>query len=178
MMDKETELATQNNSEHVRQRTNSNQQKKNLKSILTSENNSNKCFVQLMANRTDKIMLVFVILLNPVIGLLRGSRSFKSIINNKACSTMDNLIIFSYIIIVGFLTLYNCSRLQKINNLTVKSDTQIDLGTKNIIKLLMGIFVVSLVGSLVSIPVFALYLIFSGISPFVASPTGMLLTTM
>lgn len=56
-----------------------------------------------------------------------------------------------------------------------------NFNTKSIIKLLIGLFFVGLIGSFLSAGMavlFTLTLIFSGLSPFVASPTALILTCM
>lgn len=87
----------------------------------------------------------------------------------------------SYLIIVLLMTIINGVRLVKRNQGIQKSHKNMKFSTKSIIKIVVGLFFVAMVGSFLSAGMtvlFSLTLIFAGLSPFVASPTALILTCM
>jgi uncharacterized membrane protein YfcA len=120
-------------------------------------------------------------LINPTLGVIRGTKKFQSLIKNEKCSTQDFIIITCYFSFVVMMTLINSRRLMIRNRKAIKSDKQIDLKFKSLSKLMFGVFMVGLIGSYLSAgmtTLFSLLLIFSGLSPFVASPTSLIMACM
>lgn len=74
-----------------------------------------KTYIQQMTNCMDKLMLLVILMLNPLLGLLRGTKSFDSLIENKICSSLDFIIMGTYLIIVITMTIINGIRLSKRN---------------------------------------------------------------
>lgn len=137
--------------------------------------------LQQQTDTVDIVMLGLICTLNPLLSLFRGSASVKSIIGSKHCSFSDSLIITVYLVIVLALTYINAQRMLEKNKEVVTNHKQIKLTRSNIVKLLATLFLVGAIGSFLSagmVVLFTLALIFSGLSPFVASPTALILTCM
>jgi hypothetical protein len=140
-----------------------------------------RTYIQQMTNGVDVIMLVIICLLNPLLAVLRGGKHSKSIIGNVVCSTTDVIIVCSYLAIVAILTVVNSARMKSRAADMIESEKQLVLGGSNLIKILFGLFMVGMIGSFLSAGMavlFSLTLIFSGLSPFVASPTALIMTCM
>lgn len=137
--------------------------------------------VQQLVDRTDILMLCIICSLNPFLSILRGSKGMASPIGSSHCSATDLTIIFAYLLFVILITVINSRRILKKNKATKSSQKQIEFTPVTIVKMVIAFFLVGLVGSYLGSGLsilFTLALIFAGLSPFVASPTALLLTCM
>lgn len=129
----------------------------------------------------DKVFFFILCCLNPVLSMLRGTDSFSSVIGCKRCSREDLAIVLIYLFIILIITFINKRRLSKRNKKIKKSNKQIKFTSSNINKLLISLFLIGFVGSFLSAGIavmFTLALVFLDLSPFIASPTALLLSCM
>jgi uncharacterized membrane protein YfcA len=137
--------------------------------------------IQTNTNLGDKLFFFIICLLNPTLGLLRGTKSFKSIIDCKHCSKLDLIIVLSYLVIIIILTFINSNRMLKRSKSLKDSNKQIKITPKKLTTLLIGLFLIGFSGSYLSAGLaimFTLTLVFLGLSPFIASPTALMLSCM
>ena len=135
---------------------------------------------QMKTTKGDKYILFLLMLINPIVVLLRGNSLFPSIIGNKKCSKLDTWIFTSYFVVVLIITVINAVRLIKRNKTSIVNGKQISLEPKKLAVLIIGIMVIGCIGTYISAgsTLFGLLLIFTGLSPFVASPTSLIISAM
>ena len=146
---------------------------------ITIENDEN--YIQLQMDALDLIMLVVIFMLNPLLAFFRGTKAMESFIHNVYCTTEDILIIGIYIVVILVLSGFNCARMIKRSANIEDSEKQIKLTMSSITKYLGAVFVIGMMGSYISVGMsvlFTLNLLSFGLSPFVSSPTALVLSAL
>lgn len=127
-------------------------------------------------------MLYLFLLVNPAIVFLRGNSKVKSILDNKKCTLGDLCILLGYLVFVIITTTLNSRRLIRYNKEIdlIENEKQIRLDSAKLFKMMTGVFFVSLVGTYISTgsTLIGLFLVYMGMTPFVAGPTSLIMSAM
>lgn len=137
--------------------------------------------IQQNMNKADMIFFFILCSLNPALSMLRGTKSFKSIIHCKQCTKEDTTIVLIYLLLIVILTFINKRRLSERSKNISTSNKQIKFHQKNVNMMILSMFFIGFMGGFLSAGIaimFSLTLIFLGLSPFIASPTALMLSCM
>lgn len=137
---------------------------------------------QFTTSKFDKKMLLSLLLLNPTILFLRGNSKIKSLVGNQRCTSLDGILMLGYLLVLLLTVIFNSWRFKKYNKtFQIKENTrQLGLGMKQLLKLVSGIFLVSLVGSYISqgSTLVGIFLVEIGMTSFVAGPTSLFMAAL
>lgn len=129
----------------------------------------------------DLSLLVLLVMLNPVVVFLRGTKTTESIIDTVKCSLEDLLILSGYAVIMISITLVMRRVVEKRSRIRQVDSKSTNLVGSRSFKFILPIWLVSFFGGYISAGTCTLVtitLIALKLDPFVASPTSLLIAAI
>lgn len=133
-------------------------------------------FIQMQTNAIDKISFIIIILATPIISLLRGVGTTRSIIGVDHCSKEDIAICSISFLVLAWISYLNTKSIIRRNKKAILSSNQIKFNLKNTTGIIVSSLIIGLLGSWLGVAISTmsnLYLLSLGLNPFVGGPTSL-----